>query len=745
MSLKVKVLHVILTCIVIIPINVNGIEEAICFADVRKEIKQLEFRDQPILDRPKLDLLKELPHIFSPKHNNSIKNANISEECREDMLVFLEGLESDADYALRMYYSNGQLPDIKALYNFYFRDFGNYELCVRVPEDSLDAVFKTKQCGLVFLLPVEIRTSYCVPVTCSNEDLKQITIQILVDYRIPWPKEGREYNNFVYQCIDEVPWEAGAIVTLCIVSIFLLLVIIGTTLEVIMGLTSQEDVRPVGLKYQQTKTTTYGSTDTSFEKKIETPHIGTMSANSGVSEKPMVEKETFLETSRKRTIYSVLLCFSVLTNGRKVLKVSSNSTKLDCLNGIRVLSMWWVILGHSASFIFPRIDNFGGVYRMAMNFSFMVIMNGTFSVDSFFVLSGLLITYLTLKHLHKSDGKMNWAMFYFHRFWRLTPFYMVVLAMHANLFAHIAKGQGFNELMQQEHENCANYWWTNLLYINNLYPFPGSINRQCIGWCWYLANDMQFFIISPFIIYLLHRRWKFGMSAICSLCLASFGATAYIATYWGLVVQGGANGQKNYNNRTQELPPGNDDLIYGKPYCRIPAYLVGMVVGFCLFKVHTKKYKLPMIFALLGWCAAIATGMAVIYGLWGTFKYEKQLNQGVAVFYTTVSRFAWSAAVGWVAFACSTGYGGYVNTLLSWKLWGPLGRMSYGAYLVHPDIVMTNIYIMKTSFHYTIPNLSYFFMSMVVLSYAYGFLMSLLVEGPFMGMEKVIFGKKKKE
>lgn len=28
---------------------------------------------------------------------------------------------------------------------------------------------------------------------------------------------------------------------------------------------------------------------------------------------------------------------------------------------------------------------------------------------------------------------------------------------------------------------------------------------QCLGWSWYLANDMQFYVISPLLLYVIHR------------------------------------------------------------------------------------------------------------------------------------------------------------------------------------------------------------------------------------------------
>ena len=47
---------------------------------------------------------------------------------------------------------------------------------------------------------------------------------------------------------------------------------------------------------------------------------------------------------------SALRCFSFIHNGRKLLSFepsSSSSDNLSCLHGIRVLSTFWVVIGHT--------------------------------------------------------------------------------------------------------------------------------------------------------------------------------------------------------------------------------------------------------------------------------------------------------------------------------------------------------------------------------------------------------------
>jgi hypothetical protein len=48
----------------------------------------------------------------------------------------------------------------------------------------------------------------------------------------------------------------------------------------------------------------------------------------------------------KNMIYKIFVSFSAYTNTAKLFRISKSSGQLDCLNGIRVLSITWVVLGH---------------------------------------------------------------------------------------------------------------------------------------------------------------------------------------------------------------------------------------------------------------------------------------------------------------------------------------------------------------------------------------------------------------
>jgi hypothetical protein len=38
--------------------------------------------------------------------------------------------------------------------------------------------------------------------------------------------------------------------------------------------------------------------------------------------------------------------------------------------------------------------------------------------------------------------------------------------------------------------SCDHYWWSNLLFINNLVPFQQGETRQCFYHTWYLVRKL---------------------------------------------------------------------------------------------------------------------------------------------------------------------------------------------------------------------------------------------------------------
>lgn len=87
-----------------------------------------------------------------------------------------------------------------------------------------------------------------------------------------------------------------------------------------------------------------------------------------------------------------------------------------------------------------------------------------------------------------------------YRYLRLTPTYIFVLIVDEIALKWTYDNSVFQPAMI-DHITCNKYWYRNILYINNWYPF----SEICMLWSWYLANDMQFYIIAIILLVISKR------------------------------------------------------------------------------------------------------------------------------------------------------------------------------------------------------------------------------------------------
>lgn len=107
--------------------------------------------------------------------------------------------------------------------------------------------------------------------------------------------------------------------------------------------------------------------------------------------------------------------------------------------------------------------------------SSLIIIAGTFSVDTFFVISGLLLSFLFFTKMSKGEN-FNIILFWIHRYLRLTPAYGFVSLLYATMMTHMGDGPLWNDLMKTVSAPCYNHWWAILLYIQN-YVNPADLVR----------------------------------------------------------------------------------------------------------------------------------------------------------------------------------------------------------------------------------------------------------------------------
>ena len=130
-----------------------------------------------------------------------------------------------------------------------------------------------------------------------------------------------------------------------------------------------------------------------------------------------------------------MLLFSLYKTLSAITATHQPANGITSINGIRVISMFWVILGHT--FLWGTAYGVVANSKEALKtvpkrFLFQPMHNFTYSVDSFFVLSGLL-SYLSIREMEHHQGKFTFILFYMHRLLRLSPAYYLAVFMYFKL------------------------------------------------------------------------------------------------------------------------------------------------------------------------------------------------------------------------------------------------------------------------------------------------------------------------
>ena len=463
--------------------------------------------------------------------------------------------------------------------------------------------------------------------------------------------------------------------------------------------------------------------------------------------------------SKNSFLVKYLLCFSILTNGKKLLITRTQerlgqSDNLEMLSAIRVMSIGWVILGHTFnSYGESSVNsNFDGVLDLFKESKYILIYGSFYAVDTFFWISGLLMSYLFITEVNKSKdfSSRNLVLIYLHRYLRITPVFMFCMLFFWCITVYIGSGPIWTDLGLRI-GNCEDYWYTNLIYLSNF--LPDWKTNDCMSVGWYLCNDMQFFIISPFIIliYLKISR-ALGWIIVLALCVLNITSSALVAHHYNL----------NPSTLATENADDYNDYYYRKPYCRIAPYALGIACGFILYtyrryqntQVIYDKFSLTIAKLQENWYVRASTFLCglilvnvMIFVLYDTYKYPGERyeynswSHAQNYAYIAMERTVFGLGLSCMFLPMLLGHFRPLTRFLSLYPWSVLARFTFVIYMIHDYIILIIIKSQKTvtvvSEYTIIRDTVYVF----ILSLLFSIPIVLLIEMPAANIEKIIFAR----
>ncbi|XP_043488918.1 nose resistant to fluoxetine protein 6-like [Polistes fuscatus] len=141
----------------------------------------------------------------------------------------------------------------------------------------------------------------------------------------------------------------------------------------------------------------------------------------------------------------------------------------------------------------------------------------------------------------------------------------------------------------------------------------------CMTWSWYLAIDMQYYVIITFLLFLSSMYFKVASSLLILMFTLSIILTGYFVYIYDYEVVL----DKQYSLSR---------VFYYSPLVRIGPYLVGVIAAYIVVKLNHKlllKKKSIIVFWILG----SLCNLIVLFGL-----YPRRVSGLGAVFYTALSR-----------------------------------------------------------------------------------------------------------
>uniref|UniRef100_A0A6G1S6Y0 Nose resistant to fluoxetine protein 6 n=1 Tax=Aceria tosichella TaxID=561515 RepID=A0A6G1S6Y0_9ACAR len=300
------------------------------------------------------------------------------------------------------------------------------------------------------------------------------------------------------------------------------------------------------------------------------------------------------------------------------LQERNRTVELNVLNPVKTFGSAFVVMGHSLVVHAAVNQNGLMAYHMAMSDpQVLLIVVGTFIVDTFFVITGVLIGFIAMKRANsssRSDMKLeqkeevqveqirgkkeaistmdqvkalakHWLMFAINRHLALLPMLYLVFWFKKSVFINYFADQplwdaGFNK--NTLYGGCKQESWLSPLTLMAFHPKK----TQCLAQSWSISVDLCLSLAIPPVILIMSQKPK--------LALAVGTAYVLIGSVWAGHLFGAINYQEGIvqpnETQTDVLMEKFDSFFrfYVFPPLRSCSVLIGVLAGYHLYRYGEK-------------------------------------------------------------------------------------------------------------------------------------------------------------
>lgn len=446
---------------------------------------------------------------------------------------------------------------------------------------------------------------------------------------------------------------------------------------------------------------------------------------------------------RRATQESNVQQYDSLTRELQQVDSFDRDTFFNTITGIKCIGLLWIICAHTF-LVTPIVSkNMIDMDKLTATLAADLYLTAHLMVDTFFALSGLLASYLLFKEgIEKHATPGRWLVATLHRYWRLTPIYLLCYWFTKSVGFVVNDGPLWDYMTAEQSPrlNCARESWSEAILQMSDFKSPKD---HCVPFAWFIANGIKFWIVTPIFLVLIHKSMRRGYALTLSTILANIVLVATLAMRSNVdmksVIEFKPESADNMLNNMGE--------VYTRPYSRIGAYLVGLLAGHLIYLIDVGKMQVNLSknAKILIWMLCSITVMVLVFVL--------KIAKGIALdesalpwvfgISSSLIRPLWSLCTCWLVFALSHGQAKWLAHFLSANFWRRMVKLSFCAYLVQGEVIAQLVLAKPMADKYTYTDMISLPIIIIVMTMFVSFLMVIFLEYPLIGIEELVLPKRR--
>lgn len=367
---------------------------------------------------------------------------------------------------------------------------------------------------------------------------------------------------------------------------------------------------------------------------------------------------------------------------------------LNALDSIKCLCSLMVIFGHIVFIHMQHLSNIVHTIELSHEIYPRVLIAFFNFVDTFFIISGLLTSYFVFKRFNKVTfaKPLVWISISMMRLIRLSPVYLLTFWFAKTMTVHLSEGPMWDYGTDKNSIKglCINdHWWKSILYLGNF----NSMQPICILPAWSIIVDAQYSLIIPPILFLIFKHKKLGYS---TLLVAIIVTTANMSHQLATQTAVKTSDMAKLRLHVYPLISRFAAEFYNTAWNRIGPVAVGILGGHLLYLyemgairrwpwyMRGAAFKLVLILHLI----------IFILPMIGRFTDDPESTNesDVTIFILSNATIKpiWSLinTIFLLRLVTDLRKSSLLARLMSHNIWHCLGKLCFGAYLMHYEIIL---------------------------------------------------------